>query len=115
MDDFPEKEPPRFWIAFTILCTALALCFGMLVYTSTEVHAQNVLCEPMPQMVNRLGVAKELVVWGGVAQGPEGTPIEIILFQSNRGSWSLIRVASNIGCLIGQGNSGTPIETGKGV
>jgi hypothetical protein len=114
MDDFP-RESPRFWVALCIFGVALILAVVMSVILTVKAHAQEILCEPMPTMVKRLGVAKELIAWSGVTVAPDGSPIELLIFQSSRGTWSLVRIIGPTGCIIGKGNAGTPIENGKGI
>ena len=107
MDDFPTREPPRFWIAFSILCAAFALAFIMLVYSSIRAEAQEQapICAPLSHLVPAWEeVHKEKIVWEGVMPTPQG-PLEFVLFQSDKGGWSLFVVQGGIACLRAGGRT----------
>jgi hypothetical protein len=98
-----DKEPPRFWIAFGILCITFALCFVMLVYNSVQAHAQEQpLCAPAEILLRQFAeIHQEKPIWEGVVPR-DGKPIE--------GS-----VSGPIACIVASGRDGASIETGKGV
>lgn len=114
MDDLPERETPRVWIAAGIFLAAITLAFVMLVYNSIQAHAQQVQCAPIRSVVDMLAVSKERVLWGGVTKTAQGVS-EILLFQSPQETWTLVTVQNGIGCIVAEGRDGTPIETGRGV
>jgi len=116
MDDLPEKEPPRVWIAAGIFLAALTLAFVMLVYTSINAHAQQQRCTSLSTLIEDLGTKlQQRIVWEGTIPTPSGTPVEAMLFQSPKGTWTLIAVQGVTACLMAAGANATPIETGKGV
>jgi hypothetical protein len=114
MDDFPRAEPPRFWIAFSILCITFALAFVMLVFNSVKADAQQQNCVPLERLITDLGEKfKERIEWQGVVNSPQG-PIETMLFQSKKGTWTFVTVRGVTACILAAGESGTPIgETGE--
>lgn len=120
MDDLPEKEPPRFWIAFTVLCAAFTLAFIMLVYNTIRAEAQQ-QCARMDGLIKGMEDAfHERKIWQGVKDTPQG-PIETFLFQSESGSWTIVDVVGKdaagkpVGCFVAVGKAGVPNELGKGV
>lgn len=116
MDDLPEREPPRFWIAFGVLCAAFTLAFFMLVYSSVRAEAQDrSICAPAKDLFPQYSaVLKEKIVWEGNVKLEQGV-LEFVLFQGETGKWSLFVVQDGIACLRAQGQNGTPNELGKGV
>jgi hypothetical protein len=112
MDDLPPRETPRAWIAAGIFLAAFTLAFVMLVFTHVRAHAQP--CPPLEAMIEELGTKYgERIVWEGTAPTPQG-PIEVMLFQSDK-TWTIIQVKGISACIVAAGESGTPIETGRGV
>jgi hypothetical protein len=123
MDDFPRAEPPRFWIAFGILCITFALCFVMLVFNSVQAHAQQPPpCARMETIVKgMLEQFHESLIWIGIKTTAQG-PTETFLFQSQDGkTWTQVDVVGKdengkpIGCFVGVGTNGNPNDMGKGV
>jgi hypothetical protein len=120
MDDSSDfrRETPRFCIAFSLFSAALAVAVVMSVILTVKAHAQQPpqnLCAPLSQIVPAWREThKEQIVWEGVSPTPNG-PIELVLFQSSTGSWTLFIVQQGIACMRAAGNGGTEIQTGKGV
>jgi hypothetical protein len=113
MDDFPQKETPRFWVALCIFGVAIILAVVMSVFLTVKAHAQQ-QCPPLESMIDELGKKyQEQIVWQGVAPTPRG-PVEVMLFQSPKGTWTIIQVVGITACPLGAGTDATPIETGKG-
>lgn len=114
-DDFP-KEPPRFWIAVSIFVATLALIVFMLVYTTVRAHAQEQpLCAPAEILLRQFSeIHKEQPVWEGVVPQETG-PIEVILLQGAKNTWTLFTVRGGIACIIASGRDATPVLTDKGV
>jgi hypothetical protein len=122
MDDLPRAEPPRFWIAFGILCITFALAFVMAVYSSVDAHAQQqTTCVLMDKLRDTMARAfHETPIWQGVANTPVG-PVESFLFQSANGAtWTMVDVVgkdaegSEVGCFVRRGTNGVPNDMGKG-
>jgi hypothetical protein len=117
MDDLPRAEPPRFWIAFSILCITFALAFVMLVFNSVRADAQDgSICAPADVLFRQFSeVVKEKIIWEGTMKLEQGV-LQFVLFQSESGgNWTLFTVQEGIACLRAKGEAGTPNELGKGV
>lgn len=109
MDDLPDREPPRFWIAVSIFVVALALTVFMLVYNTVRAEAQQ-QCPPLSALVEELGTKYgERIVWEGTAPTPQGA-FEIMMFQSPKGTWTIVQVQGTQACMFAAGKDGTPIE-----
>jgi hypothetical protein len=94
-------------VAFAI---AVAACF----YLVPRAYAQQQNCVPLETLVTDLGEKfKERIAWQGVVNSPQG-PIETMLFQSKKGTWTFVTVRGVTACILAAGESGTPIgETGE--
>jgi hypothetical protein len=115
-DDFPPREPPRFWIAVSIFVATLALIVFMLVYTTVRAEAQDqAICAPADILFKQFGeVVKEKIIWEGTMKLEQGA-LQFVLFQGEKGNWSLFVVQDGIACLRARGDGGTPNDLGKGV
>jgi hypothetical protein len=111
-----DKEPPRFWIAFGILCITFALCFVMLVFNSVQARAQDgQICAPADVLFKQFSeVVKEKIIWEGEMKLEQGV-LEFVLFQGEGGNWTLFTVQEGVACLRARGEAGTPNDLGKGV
>lgn len=112
-------DDKRAWFAYFAAGAGLiALALLALLLMTPQAHAQapqQPICAPMSQLVPAWQeVHSERIVWEGVTATPSG-PIELVLFQSEKGTWSLFVVQGGIACLRAAGQSGTAIQTGKGV
>lgn len=116
MDDLPEKETPRAWIAAGIFLAAFALAFFMLVYTTVRAEAQDkAICAPAEVILRQYSeVMKEKIVWEGTMPTEQG-PLEFIILQSEGGKWSLFVSQQGVACLRAKGDGGTPNDLGRGV
>jgi hypothetical protein len=120
MDDLPRAEPPRFWIAFSILCITFALCFVMLVFNSVQAHAQATpVCAPAEILLRQFSeIHKERVIWEGVVPQETG-PIELILMQGDKNTWTLFSIQGSvngpIACVVTSGRDANPSLADKGV
>jgi hypothetical protein len=116
MDNLPEKESPRVWIAAAFFLVAILLAATMLLYTSTRVEAQDqAICAPADVLFKQFGeVVKEKIIWEGEMKLEQGV-LEFVLFQGEKGNWTLFVVQDGIACLRARGGAGTPNELGKGV
>lgn len=115
MDDFP-RDPPRFWIAFSLFCAAFALAVIMSVYLTVRAEAQDrSICAPAAALFPQYSAAlKEKIIWEGNVKLEQGV-LEFVLFQGETGKWTLFIVQDGIACLRAQGQNGTPNELGRGV
>lgn len=114
MDDFP-KETPRFWAAVSVFVAALTLVVIMLVYTSTQAHAQQMLCAPADVFIKQMvEVKKQRPVWEGTVPLPENQVAEALIMQSEK-EWSFFVIHQGQACLMAAGiDANPPIETGDG-
>jgi hypothetical protein len=119
MDDLPEKDTPRAWIAFGILLAAVTLAFFMLVYTHVRAEAQEQQhCGPAEILLRQFSeIHKERPVWEGTVHSETG-PVEVILLQGDKNTWTLFSIQGSIqgavACVIATGKDATPIAD-KGV
>jgi hypothetical protein len=111
-----DKEPPRFWIAFSILCITFALCFVMLVFNSVRADAQELLCVPGDALIRQtMEVKKQVPVWEGTIPVEGQPPAEAVLTQSEKGGWSIFLIQNGTACLLFAGtDANPPINPGKG-
>jgi hypothetical protein len=124
MDDFPPREPPRFWIALGIFASLIAVALVMLTVMTIRAEAQEQapLCARMDGLMKGMEEAfHERKIWQGVKNTPQG-PIETFLFQSEDGkSWTQVDVVGkdeagkSVGCFVALGTNGVPNDMGKGV
>lgn len=114
MDDFPP-EPRRFWVAMGLLLTAFALAVVMSVFLTVKAHAQDkTICLPAADLFPQFAaVVKEKIIWEGSMPVPQGV-LQFVLFQSEKGTWTLFVVQDGIACMRARGEAGTPNELGKG-
>lgn len=114
-DDFPEKEPARVWIVAGVFLAAITLVFVMLVYTSTQAHAQQMLCAPADVFIKQMvEVKKQRPVWEGTVPLPENHVAEALIMQSEK-EWSFFVIHQGQACLMAAGiDANPPIETDDG-
>lgn len=105
MEDFPP-EKPRIRAAVYVFVAIIALAVIMLVYTSTRVEAQD-LCAPAESLKQYGQALKEKVIWEGIMPVEQGV-LEFVLFQNEKGNWTLFVVQQGIACMRGRGEAGTP-------
>jgi hypothetical protein len=115
MEDFPEAEPKRFWIALGIFGLALIVATVMLVYTTITAEAQDqAICAPADILFKQFeAVVKEKIIWEGTMPVEQGV-LQFVLFQNEKGNWTLFVVQEGIACLRARGEAGTPNDLGKG-
>lgn len=108
-----DDKPATAWLWYLIGIWAL---IGVaLIMLGTGMARAQEQCPPLEAMIEELGQKyQERIVWQGVAPSPRG-PVEIMLFQSPKGTWSILQVVGITACPIAGGTDATPIETGKGV
>lgn len=116
MPDLPEKEPPVFWITVSIFVAALILAVIMLVYTGIRAEAQEQpRCAPAEALLRQFSeIHKERVIWEGVVPQETG-PIEIVLMQSEKNTWTMFTLRGGIACIIASGKDANPSLADKGV
>jgi hypothetical protein len=115
MDDLPEKESPRVWIAAGIFLAAITLAFFMLVYTHVRAEAQErQVCGPAEILLRQFSeIHKERPVWEGTVHSETG-PVEVILLQGDKNTWTLFAIQGATACILASGKDATPIAD-KGV
>lgn len=120
MNDLPEKDTPRAWIAAGIFLAAILLAAFMVVYTTVTAKAQEQpLCAPAEILLRQFSeIHKERVVWQGVIPRDTG-PIEVLLMQSDKNTWTLFSVESSVNgavaCIVASGRDANPSLADKGV
>ncbi len=114
MDDFPS-EKPRFWIALGLLLVTFALAVVMSVFLTVKSHAQGLICAPADVLFRQFAdVVKEKIIWEGTMPVEQGV-LQFVLFQSEKGTWTLFVVQNGVACMRARGEAGTPNELGKGM
>lgn len=109
MDDLPEIETPAkaaraVGIAFAI---AIILALGAVFYLTPRAHAQpaTIRCDKLTTIIDDLGQKfGEVIQW----EGSKGQA-ETMLFQSEKGTWSIVQSKDGVACITAFGESGTPI------
>lgn len=111
-DDFPQNARP-FLVTLSLLLAAFALVTVMLIYTSVKAEAQT-LCAPAKALIEQFAKSHgETPVWGGVVPSDKG-PVEVIILQSEKSTWTLISIRQGIACILTGGTDANP-PIGKGV
>lgn len=109
MDDLPERETPRVWIAAGIFLAAITLAFVMLVYNSIHAHAQQMLCVPGDALIRQtIEVKKQRPIWEGTIEAPGQPPAQIVITQSEKGAWSQFIIQNGTACLLFVGGDANP-------
>lgn len=109
MDDLPERETPRVWIAAGIFLAAILLAAGMMLYTGTRAHAQQMLCVPGDTLIRQtIEVKKQRPVWEGTIEAPGQPPAQIVITQSEKGAWSQFIIQNGTACLLFVGGDANP-------
>lgn len=108
MDDKPASAWFWYFIGIWVLIGVALIMLG----TGTARAQQPPLCAPLSQLVPAWEkIHNERIVWEGVSPTPQG-PIELVLFQSEEGTWSLFMVQGGIACLRAAGGDATPLDRG---
>jgi hypothetical protein len=115
MDDFPPREPPRFWIALGIFASLIAVALVMLTVMTIRVEAQEQqFCGPAEILLRQFSeIHKERPVWEGTVPSETG-PVEVILLQGDKNTWTLFAIQGATACILASGKDATPIAD-KGV
>jgi hypothetical protein len=115
MDDLPEKDTPRAWIAAGIFLAAILLAATMLVYNTVRAEAQQQqFCGPAEILLRQFSeIHKERPVWEGTVHSETG-PVEVILLQGDKNTWTLFAIQGDTACILASGKDATPIAD-KGV
>jgi hypothetical protein len=118
MEDFPPEKPGIAWTVYLVaIAGLLAICLMALLHLTPKAHAQDgQICAPAEVLFRQYeSVVKEHVIWEGTMPIEGQPPIQFVLFQNEKGNWTLFVVnAQGIACLSARGDAGTPNEMGKG-
>ena len=108
-----DENPPKAWLWYFV---GLGFLIGVaLVMLGTGTAKAQQQCPPLESMIEELGNKyQEQIVWQGVTPTQRG-PIEVMLFQSPKGTWTILQVVGITACILRAGVDATPIQTGKGV
>ena len=116
MDDFPDEKPGIAWTVYLVAIVGLiAVALMALLYLTPKAHAQEgKLCAPADGLFKRFAsLVDERPIWEGSMKVPQGV-LQFVLFQSEKGTWTLFVVQDGIACMRARGEAGTPNELGKG-
>lgn len=110
-----DEKPAKAWVWYIVGLVALFGAALIMLGTGTA-HSQPA-CEPLAKVIDDLGSKfQEQIVWEGIAVSPRGgPPVQALLFQSPKGTWTMIAVQGITACLMAAGTDATPLENGKGV
>lgn len=104
MDEKPAKAWVWYFIGMWVLISVALIMLG----TGTARAQQP--CPPLEAMIEELGQKyQERIVWQGVAPSPRG-PVEVMLFQSPKGTWTILQVVGITACPIAGGTDATPLN-----
>ena len=109
-----NDRPSISWFWYMIGIWALMGVALVMLGTGMARAQQNAepICAPMSQLAPAWEEHhKERIIWEGVVPTPQG-PVEMVLFQSDKGAWSMFVVQGGVGCLRAAGTDGTPINGG---
>lgn len=106
---------PRFCVAFGILLLTFVLAAVMSTSLVVKAHAQDrAICAPADVLFRQFAeVVKEKIIWEGTMPVEQGV-LQFVLFQSEKGTWTLFVVQNGVACMRARGEAGTPNELGKG-
>jgi hypothetical protein len=95
-----------------VLCLFIIGIAVSLAMTISRSRAQGAQCGPLEGILDKLqNEYHERIEWEGV--GPNGS--QVLLFQSDAGSWTLLVVHGVMGCMMAAGTDGTgKVTTGLG-
>lgn len=97
------------------LLAAIGVCLSIagLLFIATKASAQEAKCGEMSAMVDYLkSTFDEEIVWSGTTD-MDGVKYRSYLFQSEAKTWSLVIGQGTRACIIGGGNSGSPMVIGR--
>ena len=107
-------DDKRAWFAyFAAMAGLIAITLLALFILTPKAQAQP-RCGPFESVIDGLAVAQEVIVWEGTMPTAQG-PVEVVMFQSAKGTWTLVAKSGTTACLMAMGKDGTEIETGRGV
>jgi hypothetical protein len=110
MDDLPPKTE-RVWYVIYLIAVLGIVMFGALCFEAMA-QEQQPICAPIGQLAPLWEQHHhERIAWEGVVPQPGGQPREVILFQSDKGAWSLFVVQDGIACMVAAGVDGTPMDS----
>lgn len=105
----PWREPAFLWMLIAISTIALLLLLG--VFDRARAQAGPV-CMPLELLVSRVKERfGEDLAWTGTVRSSIGTA-KAMLFQSRKGSWTLVVVQGVVACIVAGGSEGEPLATG---
>lgn len=98
------------------LLAAIGVCaaVGGLLFMASKAQAQSAPpCGDLATMVDHLKEKYgEVVVWSGIRE-VNGVQVRTFLFQSPANTWTLIAAQGTTGCILGTGEQGTQVITGR--
>lgn len=110
-----DDKPATAWLWYLIGIWALIGVALIMLGTGMARAQEQPLCAPADILFKQFSeVVKEKIVWEGTMKLEQGV-LEFVLFQNEKGNWTLFVVQDGIACLRAKGEAGTPNELGKGV
>lgn len=110
-----DEKPARAWLWYFLGMWALIGIALIMLGTGTAHTQERPLCAPADILFKQYkAVVKEKIIWEGTMPVEQGV-LEFVLFQNEKGNWTLFVVQEGIACLRAKGEAGTPNELGKGV
>lgn len=89
---------------------------GLVLLGVIAANAQQPVCSPLESLIERLRTEySETIAWEGLGISPSGVS-PMILFQSEKGTWTFAAVRGVRACVVAVGKDGTGhIATGQGI
>jgi hypothetical protein len=103
-----DDEPSSAWLIYLIGIWVLA---GM---ARAQEHAQ--ICAPAEVLLRQFSEThKERVIWQGVVPQETGRPIEIVLMQGEKNTWTMFTLTAGVACIVASGKDANPSLADKGI
>lgn len=110
-----DEKPARAWLWYFLGMWALIGIALIMLGTGTAHTQERPLCAPAEIMLRQFSeIHQERPIWEGVVPKDTG-PVEIILMQGDKNTWSLFTIQGGIACLIAAGTDANPSLSDKGV
>lgn len=110
-----DEKPARAWLWYFIGMWALIASALIMLGTGTAHTQERTLCAPAEIMLRQFSeIHKERPVWGGIIPLETG-PVEAILLQSEKNTWTFLTIQDGRACVLTFGQDANPSLAGKGV
>jgi hypothetical protein len=113
MDDEPSSAWLIYLIGIWVLAGVAFIVLGTGMARAQE-HAQ--ICAPAEVLLRQFSEThKERVIWQGVVPQETGRPIEIVLMQGEKNTWTMFTLTAGVACIVASGNDANPSLADKGI